>query len=276
MSSVTGAVEQFGGYVGGGLTGQTAADASSEAAAIQAAQQQKGLDYLMQTEETPQAVRQGAYQGLAGVYGIDPTTGTYTGDFSGQQNLINQAQASPYYQSQIDTGTENVMRNANVTGGLRGGGGVADIAGFESNLLNQAYNQQLQGLQGLAGTPSQAGAISQGYGQIGQTQAQGQIGAAQAQQQGFNNLLNFGGNLGAAFLSDRRLKSEIVKIGTTSHPYIDKYEWQWLPESGKTGKETGYIAQEVEQVFPKLVIEGDDGYKRILKDKLEETLKELH
>lgn len=40
--------------------------------------------------------------------------------------------------------------------------------------------------------------------------------------------------------------------------------------------EDGFLAQEVEKVWPDLVIEGDDGYKRILKTEIENRLKELN
>jgi len=55
--------------------------------------------------------------------------------------------------------------------------------------LLESYNQQLGGIQGLAGLQSAAPQIAQQYGQIGETNAMGQIAAAQAKQQGINNCL---------------------------------------------------------------------------------------
>ena len=245
------------------ISGKSAADATKEAAATQAAAQMAGLDYLKETEAIPQELRQAGLQRLGGIAGLPGFE-----QYGGQQQLIEQAQASPLYQAQLGVGAEAVARSANITGGLRGGGGAADIAGFESNLLNQAYQQQLQGLQGLAPLPSQAGQISQQYGQIGQTQAMGQIGAAQAQQQGISNLIGLGG----AIFSDIRMKENIIEIGKTSNPGINRYKWDWKPESGKTGSEDGFLAQEVEKVYPDLVVTLYDGFKRIFKDKIEERL----
>lgn len=277
--------------VGDKLSGKDAADAAKEAAATAAAAQQAGLDYLMETEAIPQAFRQAGLQQLGSVYGFDfdPETGqsTYTGDMSAQQGLIDQAQMSPLYAAIMgtqDAGEQAIARSAMATGGLRGGATAANLAGFGQDLENQAllesYNQQLGGIQGLAGLPSQAGQISQQFGQIGQTQAQGNIAAAQAQQNAFGNLLNLGGQVGAAYVgaptvSDVRLKTNIKYIGPTAHPEVHNYEWDWKEESGKEGHETGYLAQEVEETYPEFVIEGDDGYKRILKDKLEAKLKDL-
>lgn len=271
-----------------GISGQTAADAASSAAATQAASQQAALDYFMQSEALPQGLREGALSQLGGLYGISTTpvmdeAGNITsydysfGDPTGQQAMMDQAKASPFYQSQLETGREATARLGAGQGGFRGGSTATDVVGYEQNLANQAYQQQLQGLQGLAQMPSTAGQTAGMMSGIGQTLGQGQIAAAQAQQQGFGNMMNLGGQLGAAYMmSDIRMKTGVTKIGTTSHPYIDKYEWEWIPESGKTGKDKGYIAQEVEQVYPDLVITGDDGIKRINRDKLEEKLKELN
>ena len=246
-----------------GITGQSAADASIEAAGISAAAQTQGLDYLKETEAIPQELRQAGLQQLGGIYGLPGFE-----QYGNQQQLIEQAQASPLYQSQLGAGTESLARNINVTGGLRGGGGAADIAGFESNLLNQAYQQQLSGIQGLAGLPSAAPEIAQQYGQIGTTTALGVTGAAQAEQDALNNLMN----AGAMAFSDVRMKDNIVKIGSTSNADIQLYKWDWKLESGKAGSEEGFLAQEVEKVYPDLVVTLDDGYKRIYKDKIEERL----
>lgn len=252
------------------ISGQTAADAAKEAAATQAGFQQQGLDYLMQTEAIPQELRQAGLQQLGGIAGLPGYE-----QYGNQQQLIDQAQLSPLYQSILGTGAagqEAIARTASATGGLRGGGTASQLANYQQNLeqeaLLESYNQQLGGIQGLAGLPSQAGQISQQYGQIGQTTAQGQIAAAQAQQQGTSNLFN----LGVAAFSDVRMKDNVVEIGKTSNPGINRYKWDWKAESGKTGSEEGFLAQEVEKVYPDLVITLDDGFKRIFKDKIEERL----
>lgn len=283
--------DKVGEAIEGKLLGGDAADAAKEAAATKAAAQQAGLDYLMETEAVPQAFRQAGLQQLGSVYGFgfDPETGqaTYTGDMSAQQGLIDQAQMSPLYAAIMgtqDAGEQAIARSAMATGGLRGGATAANLAGFGQDLENQAllesYNQQLGGIQGLAGLPSQAGQISQQFGQIGQTQAQGNLAAAQAKQDAFSNLLNMGGQVGAAYagaptVSDVRLKTNIKYTGPTAHPEIHRYEWDWKDSAPKEGHESGYLAQEVEEIYPEFVIEGDDGYKRILKDKLEAKLKDL-
>lgn len=254
----------------GTISGQSAAESATEAAGIQAAAQTEGLEYLKETEAVPQALRQAGLQQLGGIAGLPGFE-----EYGSQQQLIEEAQASPLYQSILGTGAageEALARTASATSGLRGGGTASQLANYSQNLeqeaLLESYNQQLGGLKGLAQLPSAAPQISQQYGQIGQTQALGVTGAAQAEQQGVSNLIN----LGAAAFSDERLKDNITKIGSTSHPDIHMYSWTWKSESGKEGYDEGFIAQQVERSLPQYVITGDDGYKRIYKDKLEERL----
>lgn len=276
------------------VLGGDAADAAEAAAATQAAAQQDALDYLKETEALPQAFREGALTQLGAYYGIgiDPETGGFTqieATGPSQEQLLSQAQSSPLYDAIMggrESGEEALARRAAAGSGLRGGATTSNLIGYNTDLQNQAtlqaFNQQQQqqqqklaGLGQLSQLPSIAPQIAQGTANIGQTLAQGQIAGANAQQQAYGNLLGMAGQLGAAAISDERLKEDIAKIKVTPHPYIYEYEWNWKPESGKQGKERGFIAQEVEQVWPDLVIHGDDGYKRILKDKIEQRLEDM-
>ena len=70
------------------------------------------------------------------------------------------------------------------------------------------------------------------------------------------------GAAGTAFASDRRLKSNIVRIGT--HPLgIGVYEYDIADR-----REIGVMADEVEQVKPEAVTRGADGYQRVYYGKL--------
>lgn len=269
----------MGGFVRN-LTGATqAARASEAAAATQAQYQDEALQYLKEAEELPQQFREGALTQLAGLAGLEGGEGS-------QQQLIDQARMSPLYQAiigQSQAGEETILRNQAVTGGLRSGASIGQLTDYGQQLENQAllqsYNQQLGQLQGLAQLPSNVNQIAAQQSGIGQTLAQGQVAAAQARQQGgLSALIAPATQLGAAYLSggttlsDTRLKDNVKLIAPTSIDGIGKYSWTWNEKSGKTGDDEGYLAQEVEQVFPELVVEGDDGYKRIYKEELEEIL----
>ena len=104
---------------------------------------------------------------------------------------------------------------------------------------------------GRAETPNILGATQMGY--------DAQLGAYNAQQAGFGNLLGAGAQLGSAFLfSDRRLKSNIKRVGT--HPELGvgiyTYTMMGMPQHG-------VIAQEVQAVRPDLVRRHANGFLQV-------------
>lgn len=273
------------------------AAASAEEGARLAAQGKKDeLAYLQEINQVPQAFLEQAMQQYGGYYGIgyDPATGQATSidpTMPSQQERIGLAESSPLYASIMGSqqaGEEAVARSASATSGLRGGGTVAELAGFGKDLKNEAlmssYNdqlrqeqQQMQGLGTLMGQQTYGQQIGQTMSGIGSTLAEGKIAGAQARSEGMGNAMQLGGTIaGAMAMSDVRLKENINQIGETTHPDINMYEWDWLPKSGKSGMEDGFLAQEVEKVWPDLVVDGEDGYKRIMKKEIENRLKELN
>ncbi len=153
--------------------------------------QREQLDYLKSVQEPVLNFRNQALPQLYGFY--DPTNP------QGQQQFIDQAEASPFYQRQQEVGEQAILRNQAATGGLRTGGTQEALAGFNTDLLNRTVNQNLQGLGAFAQTPIETSQISNVLGQMGQTQAQGYQAQAQANQNSLGGLLGgvFGG-LGAA------------------------------------------------------------------------------
>lgn len=246
--------------------GREAQQAITSATETQVGFQREALDYLKEREALPQQFREGALTRLGGLYGLEGGEGS-------QQQLIDQAKASPLYQSLIggrEAGEESIARHASMTGGLRSGGTTADLAEYNTNLENTAlltsYNQQLQGLQGLASLPSNVNQIAGATAGIGQTMAQGQIAGSQAQIQarnmGMNQLLGIGEvgvNAYTAF-SDIRLKENIRLVGTfKGHNW---YKWDWNEEAAKLnlfGEGEGVMAHEVYETRPE-VIGDNNGY----------------
>ncbi len=253
--------------------GQQAAQASTDASQVQAGYVQDALDF---TKEQAVLPTKGRDLGLTGL--ID-----YYSSPSGQQALIDRVQSNPLYQHQLQAGEEAVLRSASATGGLRGGGSISDVANYSSNLLNQAVQNQLAGYQGLSGLNTNANQIAGLTTGIGQTLAQGQTAAAQAQiqaqQANASNLLGVGKlGIGALAFSDDKLKDNLVVITETSHPDIKKYRWEWndiAQELGMTGEDRGYLASEIEKVWPELVHLDGSGYRKIEINKIEKKLEEL-
>lgn len=152
---------------------------------------------------------------------------------------------------------------------------------------------------GLAGALSAIGKDEQAYDQalLDQT-AQGVAAENQSSQQYINNLIAALGGaptpmtetsskspsnldaitalaLGAgAFFSDRRLKSDIKKIGVHSNG-LNVYEWEWNAKAFVLGLDKyprkGFIAQEVQKVFPEAVFEDNHGYLKIDYSKIKEV-----
>lgn len=175
----------------GGLTGSSAAKATEKGAETAAAAQTEELNYLKEINKLPQEYREQALTQLAGGVGI--------GGGPGQEEMIERAKASPLYEAIMggqQAGEEAIMRQAGATGGLRSGNVQSALADFSSNLQNQAllqsYEEQKQGLRGLAGLDTGTSQIANLIGGIGQTKAAGITGAAQAQQAGLQNLLQTG------------------------------------------------------------------------------------
>ena len=77
-----------------------------------------------------------------------------------------------------------------------------------------------------------------------------------------------------AIFSDRRLKSDLKKIGTHSTG-LNVYEWKWNAKAFVLGLDKhprkGFIAQEVQKVFPDAVVEGSHGYLMIDYSKIKEV-----
>ena len=146
----------------------------------------------------------------------------------------------------------------------RSGNLSSDLAEFGTDLKNNAlltaYNQELQGLQGLASLPSNAAMIAQGTAGIGQTLAQGQIAGSQAKIQAQNigmdqlmGVANLGMQAAGAF-SDIRLKENIQLIGKVGgHNW---YKWDWNKEAENLalyGESQGVMAHEVYDIQPGIV-----------------------
>jgi hypothetical protein len=202
---------------------------------------------------------------------VDPVTGepvTEEWDPYGQMDeFIERAKMSPLYQNIMggqELGEEAIMRNAAATGGLRSGNVQGNMYDYITQLQNQAllssYNEQLSGLQGMAGLPSNAGMIANQMGNIGQTYAQGQVAAANAQNQGVTNWLNTGLGIGGLIMaSDIRLKKNIEKIGKVNGFNFYSFDWNSIANKlGLTGSTCGCMAHELYDVMPEAIVLRND------------------
>jgi hypothetical protein len=274
MGGIVDSVTDFAGDIVGGITGsddaakaaqagaETSAEAQIRAAEIAAEQQQKALAYLKKQERLPTRIRDKSLRQLQQFY-LTP---------QGQQKLIRQTQASPFYQQNIEAGEQAIGRNLAMTGGLRSGTAQEALAQNSQQVLQNMVAQRLSGIGSLAQLPSNAANIAnlqagigstlgQGIAGAGQATAQGQIAAGQAQQAGMQGLLQLGGQLGGAYMmSDPQLKTNIEQVGEKGgHQW---YRWTWnekANELGLFGESEGVMADEVMKTHPGHVAT-KDGY----------------
>ena len=192
-----------------------------------------------------------------------------------QQNLSNQAiaqnQQAALQQQQAALAAQNQQYNQLFQGAQFGNTAQQQSLQQQLALRNQPLNEiaglmsgsqiqmpQFQGYQGanVAGTPIFAGA--QAAGQAAMDQYGIQSANVNAQNAGLYGMLGTAGGLaGKAFFSDRRLKSNIERIGT--HPLgIGVYEYNIFDR-----RERGVMADEVEAVMPEAVVLHSSGYKMV-------------
>ena len=192
-----------------------------------------------------------------------------------QQNLSNQAiaqnQQAALQQQQAALAAQNQQYNQLLQGAQFGNTAQQQSLQQQLALRNQPLNEiaglmsgsqiqmpQFQGYQGanVAGTPIFAGATAAGQSAMDQYGIQSAN--VNAQNAGLYGMLGTAGGLaGKAFFSDRRLKSNIERIGT--HPLgIGVYEYNIFDR-----RERGVMADEVEAVMPEAVVLHQNGYKMV-------------
>lgn len=114
-----------------------------------------------------------------------------------QQQLIDQAMASPLYSHLLsgkEAGEESLLRQQSAIGKLRSGSSAHALYDYntqlQNNALMQTYNQQLAGLNQMAGFSTDPNAIASLMSGIGATQAAGISGSSQAGILGNQNAIN--------------------------------------------------------------------------------------
>lgn len=166
-----------------------------------------------------------------------------------RQNANNQALQQQFGMNQQAAQFQNQLRQQAIAE-------QAQRRGMSLNEMNALLSGQQVAMPQMPGfssaqraeTPNLLGATQMGY--------DAQLGAYNAQQAGLNNLLGAGAQLGsAAFMfSDRRLKSDIKRVGTHDIGVgIYEYTMMGMPQRG-------VIAQELQAVRPDLVKRHANGY----------------
>lgn len=134
-------------------------------------------------------------------------------------------------------------------------------AGFGANGLT-LVNSAAAGMgSNLSGVVSGAGAMGSNATGMYNAQANYSTGMANNQGEMFGSILGAGAQIGAAMLSDRRLKEDIVRVGTDERTSLPLYEFAYKSEPGVRYR--GVMADEVKRKYPQAVVEGSDGFMRV-------------
>jgi len=251
--------------VGGMIQSSAASDAAgAQTAAAEAgiAEQRRQFDLVQQllkpyVEAGAPALQQ--QQALIGLQGKEA-----------QQQAISALEQGAGFQAQVRQGEEALLQRASATGGLRGGNIQAALAQFRPQMLQREIETQYGRLGGLTslGQQSAAGVGTAGmqtgarvaglYGDVGAAQAGKELAQGQAMA-GLFNLpaqflgMQYGAKVGTPgfgnIFSDRRLKRNIVKLGTRPDGLgVYEFEYVW-----GGGRQIGLMAQEVQGVYPDAV-----------------------
>lgn len=182
-------------------------------------------------QPTLDAERQALEQRLAN-QGLAPGSAAY----ETQMNLFNQRQNDAYNQLAL-TGRRQAMNEA-----------IAERQLPINELTALLTGQQASVPQFSVATPSSAATTDVG-GLINQNYAQ-QYGNYQSQLGNYNNIMGGLFGLGAAAISDVRLKKNIVKLTDGDLP---TYEFQYKWEDDDAPMRRGYMAQDVVNVSPEAI-----------------------
>ena len=233
-----------------------------------------------------QAVQQNMAMGLTAAEAQNQASQQLYSQLMGVAGLQNQAvaqnQNAALQQQQAQNAAQAQQFNQALQGAQFGNTAAQQALQQQLSLYNQPLNQisalmsgsqvQMPQFQGYTGANVAAAPIMAGA----QAQDQAAMQRYNAQQAGANSLTSglfglggaalggagaaaAGGATGglAALFSDRRLKSNIERVGT--HPLgIGIYEYDIFDR-----RERGVMAQEVEQVMPSAVIEHPSGFKMV-------------
>lgn len=229
----------------GGISGETAAEASREAAQTQAGYQQQALDYLKEREALPIELRDQALMGLQDLY---------MGD--GRADMLESIKQDPIYTAAVQEAEQGALRGASAAGLSRSGAVPAALSRIAPSILQDVYQDKVSGIKGLAGLQGNASEIASGMRGLGSTYAQGLLGAANAEQAGLGNIIDLGTQIGSFFFSDPSLKDNVRVVG--EYKGVPWCEWEWNEKAEKIGLKgdgCGVMADDIKEVYPHLLKE---------------------
>lgn len=194
----------------------------------------------------------GGLQGMAGT-GANALQSLLSGDASG----FNKYKDATGFDFAADQGSRGITGNAAAGGLLRSGSTGKSLVSFGNNLQQQFAGNYMDRLMGQADMGFKAGGL---LSQAGQQTKQ-----SSREKPGIGGFLGqIGGGIAA---SDRRLKKDLVKIGSLGKLDLFQYEYTNVP-----GVQVGVMAQDVAEHYPKALGPTFAGYMTVDYDALREEV----
>lgn len=189
----------------------------------------------------------GAARGASNATGLQQAAMRAQAMTGARQAAEDRAMAAQYQAAGLGRGLAT-----NSLAAFQGATGAGTAAG---NMGMAAGNQYQAGLAGAGST----------FGQMASTQASlyGQKMGIQAEMLG----TALGAGTAAAF-SDRRLKTNIEKVGADENTGLTLYSFNYIESVGQDGTFIGVLADEVMEDYPEAVLVMDNGYYAVDYDKL--------
>jgi len=155
------------------------------------------------------------------------------------------AQGQNYNQQMQSATFQNQLRNQQLTDAMQ-------QRGFSLNEIQALLNGQQVGMPSFSGYNTANASQATDYSGAASNQYQASMDAFNAQQAGTNQLMSAAGSLGGAAMmfSDRRVKTDVRRIGTHARLGVGVYSYRYI---GERGRRVGVMAQEVRRVAPQLV-----------------------
>lgn len=208
----------------------------------------------------------GAGQEAQRMQGMDVTAGGFANQAAAQalqQQLGIGSQAYNQQMNNQQTGFNQNMQSAGYQNQLR----QQQIAeqmqqrGFSLNEINAILNGQQVSMPNMPTFNTANRGESTQYNQAAQSQGQYNLDAFNAQQAGLNSLMGGVGSAAMMF-SDRRLKKNI-EVNKAMPNGLIQYRYHYIWERDGNPPRLGYMADEVEKLYPEAVSVDSSGYKMV-------------
>lgn len=178
------------------------------------------------------------------------------GNTAGQAEAFNGFRNAAGYQNALTSGVDAIENSRGARGLRESGSTMKRLTEFGQDLGNKYLGQYIEQLLGLQTAGLNAGGLVGGAGQVSTSSGTSSSTGTSTSKSG-GGLGSFVGAAATAF-SDRRLKEDVIEVGEAYG--LPVYEFSYI---GSPERHTGFMADEVEVLYPDAVTVAANGYKMV-------------